>query len=89
MVKYTYGIICNYIKLQFKLGVGVMKKVISALLFTAIGTFCFYFAFQKDTEATLGGTLAILGVLSFGYGLYKSWHCGILSYVLDIFFFWI
>jgi len=65
-----------------------MKKVISALLFIAIGAFCFYFAFQKDTEATLGGTLAILGVLSFGYGLYKSWRCGIINYVLDIFSFW-
>lgn len=65
-----------------------MKKVLSTLLFITTGAFCFYFAFQKHTEATLGVSLTILGILSFGYGLYKSWRCGILNYVLDIFSFW-
>lgn len=49
---------------------------------------CFYFAFQDNTNAKLGIPLAIVGAVSFGTGLYKSWRNGILTSVLDLFHFW-
>lgn len=64
-----------------------MKKVLSCLLFIVIGAVCFYFAFQKDTNGVIGIPLTIIGVISFGIGLYKSWRCGILYYILDLFHF--
>jgi hypothetical protein len=64
-----------------------MKKIISCLIFIAIGAVCFYFAFQEDTNSLLGIPLTIIGAIAFGFGLYKSWRSGILQYVLDLFSF--
>lgn len=62
-----------------------MKKMIPCLLFIAIGAVCFYFAFQNDTNATLGIPLTIAGTASFGVGIYSGWRRGILKSVLDFF----
>jgi hypothetical protein len=64
-----------------------MKKVMSCLLFIVIGAVCFYFAFQKNTKAPLGISLTLVGAVSFSIGFYKSWRCGILKSVLDLFHF--
>ncbi len=66
----------------------LMKKIMPCLLFIAIGMLCFYFAFQDNTNATLGIPLTIIGAISFGIGIYKSWRNKILSSVLDLFHFW-
>ncbi|WP_138206053.1 hypothetical protein [Haloimpatiens lingqiaonensis] len=65
-----------------------MKKVLICLSFIAIGMICFFFAFQTNTNATLGIPLTIAGVVSFAIGIYKSWRTGILTSVLDLFHFW-
>lgn len=66
----------------------IMKNVMICLSFIAIGMLCFYIAFQDNTNATLGIPLTIVGVVTFGVGLYKSWRNGIITSVLDIFHFW-
>lgn len=66
----------------------LMKKVIVCLSFITLGMICFYFAFQDNTNATLGVPLTIVGAIFFGIGLYKSWRNGILTSVLDLFHFW-
>lgn len=60
-----------------------MRKMISCLLFIAAGVVCFYFAFQEGTNAALGIPLTIVGALSLGLGIYKSWRDGILKSLLD------
>lgn len=62
-----------------------MKKVMPCVLFIAIGFICFYFAFQDSTTATLGIPLTIVGAVSVVVGLYKSWRCGIVTSILDLF----
>jgi hypothetical protein len=64
-----------------------MKKIIPCLIFIAIGAACFYFAFQEETNSLLGIPLTIIGGIAFCFGVYKSWRCGILQYVLDLFSF--
>ncbi|MCM0648851.1 hypothetical protein NBE98_10735 [Clostridium swellfunianum] len=65
-----------------------MRKIIPCLLFIIAGAGFFYFAFQRDTNAALGVPLTILGTVSFGIGFYKSWKCGILESMLNIFHFY-
>lgn len=65
-----------------------MKKIMLCLLLIIIGMICFYFAFQDNTIATMGIPLAIVGAVSFGIGIYKSWRYGILTSVLDFIDFW-
>lgn len=64
-----------------------MKKVISCLILIAISAGCFYFAFQEGTTSTLGIPLAIIGLVTFLIGIYKSKRCGIMEYILDLFSF--
>jgi len=61
-----------------------MKKIMICLSLIAIGMICFYFAFQDNTNATLGIPLTIFGVVFFGIGIYKSWRNGILTFILDL-----
>ncbi|MEG1256057.1 hypothetical protein [Clostridium sp.] len=63
-----------------------MKKEISCLAFIAIAIGCFYFAFQDGTSDTLGIILTIVGAIFLGIGIYRSWRCGIIKYVIDILF---
>ena len=62
-----------------------MKKVMPCVLFIVIGLISFYFAFQENTTATLGIPLTIVGAVSVVIGLYKSWRCGIMTSILDLF----
>ncbi len=64
-----------------------MKKVISSLILIAISAGCFYFAFQEGTTSTLGLPLAIIGLVTFLIGVYKSKCCGIMEYILNLFSF--
>lgn len=61
-----------------------MKKIMICLSLIAIGMICFYFAFQDNTNATLGIPLTIIGIVFFGIGIYKSWRNGILTFILDL-----
>lgn len=63
-----------------------MKKVLSCLVFIFIGMGCFYFAFQDGVSATFGTTLTIVGAITLGIGIYRSWRCGIIEDVINILF---